>query len=67
MPESAIKFGSYEVCTSTIPVDHFWEQQLIILQGAKRALARLEGHNDPKALQPWTQFFAAGIGGMISQ
>ncbi|KAL8804417.1 MAG: hypothetical protein Q9223_005741 [Gallowayella weberi] len=47
MPESAIKFGSYE--------------------GSKRVLARLEGHDDPKALHPWTQFLAAGLGGMISQ
>ncbi|KAL8940447.1 MAG: hypothetical protein Q9216_002817 [Gyalolechia sp. 2 TL-2023] len=47
MPESAIKFGSYE--------------------GSKRLLAKLEGHNDPKALKPWTQFLAAGLGGMISQ
>ncbi|KAL9005889.1 MAG: hypothetical protein Q9188_001351 [Gyalolechia gomerana] len=47
MPESAIKFGSYE--------------------GSKRLLANLEGHNDPKALKPWTQFLAAGLGGMISQ
>ncbi|KAL8912548.1 MAG: hypothetical protein Q9171_002489 [Xanthocarpia ochracea] len=47
MPESAIKFGSYE--------------------GSKRILARLEGHDDPKALHPWTQFLAAGLGGMISQ
>ncbi|KAL9641216.1 MAG: hypothetical protein Q9204_000204 [Flavoplaca sp. TL-2023a] len=47
MPESAIKFGSYE--------------------GSKRLLARLEGHDDPKALHPWTQFLAAGLGGMFSQ
>ncbi|KAL8722133.1 MAG: hypothetical protein Q9225_001326 [Loekoesia sp. 1 TL-2023] len=47
MPESAIKFGSYE--------------------GSKRILARLEGHDDPKALHPWTQFLAAGLGGIISQ
>ncbi|KAL8738372.1 MAG: hypothetical protein Q9181_000843 [Wetmoreana brouardii] len=47
MPESAIKFGSYE--------------------GSKRLLARLEGHDDPKALHPWTQFLAAGLGGIISQ
>ncbi|KAL8965984.1 MAG: hypothetical protein Q9183_003584 [Haloplaca sp. 2 TL-2023] len=47
MPESAIKFGSYE--------------------GSKRVLARLEGHDDPKALHPWTQFLAAGLGGIISQ
>lgn len=36
-------------------------------QGSKRALARLEGHDDPKALHPWSQFFAAGMGGIISQ
>ncbi|KAL8655608.1 MAG: hypothetical protein Q9210_000773 [Variospora velana] len=47
MPESAIKFGSYEA--------------------SKQLLARLEGHGDPKALHPWTQFLAAGLGGMISQ
>ncbi|KAL9103905.1 MAG: hypothetical protein Q9163_001098 [Psora crenata] len=47
MPESAIKFGSYE--------------------GSKRAFARLEGHDEPKDLAPWSQFFAAGIGGIISQ
>ncbi|MCJ1271411.1 hypothetical protein MMC22_011311 [Lobaria immixta] len=47
MPESAIKFGSYE--------------------GSKIALAKLEGHGDPKNLKPWTQFFAAGMGGIISQ
>ncbi|KAL8707577.1 MAG: hypothetical protein Q9220_007418 [cf. Caloplaca sp. 1 TL-2023] len=47
MPESAIKFGSYE--------------------GSKRVLARLEGHDNPSALHPWTQFLAAGLGGMISQ
>ncbi|KAI4132936.1 MAG: hypothetical protein LQ347_002348 [Umbilicaria vellea] len=46
MPESAIKFGSYE--------------------GSKRALCRLEGHDDPKSLNPWSQFFAAGLGGIIS-
>ena len=30
-------------------------------------MARLEGHDDPKALQPWSQFVAAGMGGIISQ
>ena len=38
-----------------------------MLQGSRRLLARLEGHDDPKALKPWTQFFAAGMGGIISQ
>ena len=64
MPESAIKFGSYEVRYASYAwrfnVDH-------ISQGSKRALARLEGHDDPKALHPWSQFFAAGMGGIISQ
>ena len=38
-----------------------------MLQGSKRLLARLEGHDDPKSLKPWAQFFAAGMGGIISQ
>ena len=45
----------------------FLRQRLSVLQGSKRALARLEGHDDPKALKPWSQFFAAGMGGMFSQ
>ena len=45
------------------PLDHASDR----LQGSKRALARLEGHDDPKALHPWTQFLAAGLGGIISQ
>ena len=47
MPESAIKFGSYEA--------------------AKRALAQLEGHNDPQNINPYSKFVAGGVGGMISQ
>ncbi|KAI9826096.1 MAG: hypothetical protein M1832_000545 [Thelocarpon impressellum] len=47
MPESAIKFGSYE--------------------GSKRALAKLEGHADPRQINPWSKFVAGGVGGMISQ
>ncbi|TVY91126.1 Calcium-binding mitochondrial carrier [Lachnellula willkommii] len=47
MPESAIKFGSYEA--------------------AKRALAQLEGHGDPKKINPYSQFAAGGVGGMVSQ
>ena len=64
MPESAIKFGSYEVmdqaCVEVV-------SKLTPLQGSKRGFARLEGHDDPKNLAPWSQFFAAGMGGMISQ
>lgn len=30
-------------------------------------MAKLEGHEDPKALKPWSQFIAAGMGGIISQ
>jgi solute carrier family 25 phosphate transporter 23/24/25/41 len=47
MPESAIKFGSYEA--------------------AKRALAQLEGHGDPKKINPYSKFVAGGVGGIISQ
>lgn len=38
-----------------------------LFKGSKRLLAQLEGHDNPKALHPWTQFLAAGLGGMISQ
>ena len=37
------------------------------LQSAKRAFARLEGHNDPKRLQPTSQFLSGGFGGMVAQ
>jgi solute carrier family 25 phosphate transporter 23/24/25/41 len=47
MPESAIKFGSYEA--------------------SKRALARIEGHDDPTDINPYSQFIAGGLGGMVSQ
>nr|POE51910.1 calcium-binding mitochondrial carrier sal1 [Quercus suber] len=47
MPESAVKFGSYEA--------------------AKRAVARFEGHNDPKRISGSSQFIAGGVAGMISQ
>lgn len=47
MPESAVKFGSYEA--------------------SKRAIARLEGHNDPKHISSWSLFTCGGVAGMISQ
>lgn len=47
MPESAIKFGSYEA--------------------AKRGLAHIEGHGDPMDINPYSQFIAGGLGGMVSQ
>ena len=47
MPESAIKFGSYET--------------------AKRILAQLEGHGDPKKINPYSKFAAGGFGGLVSQ
>lgn len=47
MPESAIKFGSYE--------------------SAKRALAKLEGHDNPQKINPYSKFVAGGVGGMVSQ
>ena len=30
-------------------------------------MARIEGHGDPRNLGPWSQFFAAGMGGVIAQ
>ena len=63
MPESAIKFGSYEVQVC----ERHYQDPADGVQGSKRLLAKLEGHSDPKALRPWSQFFAAGLGGIISQ
>ncbi|KAL4968428.1 calcium-binding mitochondrial carrier protein [Aspergillus stella-maris] len=36
-------------------------------ESAKRAFARLEGHNDPKRLKPTSQFLSGGCGGMVAQ
>ncbi|CEJ58313.1 hypothetical protein PMG11_06974 [Penicillium brasilianum] len=36
-------------------------------ESAKQALARFEGHNDPKQLRPTSQFLSGGIGGMVAQ
>jgi solute carrier family 25 (mitochondrial phosphate transporter), member 23/24/25/41 len=36
-------------------------------EGAKRALAYLEGHGDPNAIKPYSKFIAGGFGGMVSQ
>ncbi|KAH2254806.1 hypothetical protein KXW72_002376 [Aspergillus fumigatus] len=36
-------------------------------ESAKRAFARFEGHNDPKRLQPTSQFLSGGFGGMVAQ
>ncbi|PBP25754.1 hypothetical protein BUE80_DR003389, partial [Diplocarpon rosae] len=47
MPESAIKFGSYEF--------------------AKRVLAHMEGHDNPKKINPYSKFAAGGVGGLVSQ
>ncbi|KAL4878914.1 mitochondrial carrier domain-containing protein [Aspergillus karnatakaensis] len=36
-------------------------------ESAKRAFARLEGHDDPKRLRPTSQFLSGGFGGMVAQ
>ncbi|OJJ51160.1 hypothetical protein ASPZODRAFT_148493 [Penicilliopsis zonata CBS 506.65] len=36
-------------------------------EAAKRAFARLEGHNDTKRLLPTSQFLCGGFGGMVAQ
>ncbi|KAI5294794.1 hypothetical protein KEM52_003172 [Ascosphaera acerosa] len=36
-------------------------------EATKRALARVEGHDDPKKLQAGSQFLAGGVGGMVAQ
>ncbi|GAB1193795.1 hypothetical protein APSETT444_003024 [Aspergillus pseudonomiae] len=35
-------------------------------ESAKRAFARLEGHDDPKRLAPTSQFLSGGCGGMVA-
>jgi hypothetical protein len=45
----------------------FGDGRLLTMQGSKRIVAQLEGHGDPKSIGPWSQFFAAGMGGVISQ
>ncbi|KAK5165463.1 uncharacterized protein LTR77_008992 [Saxophila tyrrhenica] len=47
MPESAVKFGSYEA--------------------SKRAVAKFEGHNNPKQIRHTSQFIAGGLAGMVAQ
>ncbi|CAI6254492.1 unnamed protein product [Periconia digitata] len=36
-------------------------------EAAKRAFAKLEGHNDPTNIHGWSKFVAGGLAGMISQ
>ena len=43
------------------------KELMTAVQGSRRALAKLEGHDDPRALHQWSQFVAGGMGGMISQ
>lgn len=47
MPESAIRFGSYEA--------------------AKKAVAKLEGHGDPKNINVFSKFVAGGFAGVVAQ
>jgi solute carrier family 25 (mitochondrial phosphate transporter), member 23/24/25/41 len=36
-------------------------------EAAKRSLARMEGHDDPNAINPYSKFAAGGLAGMTSQ
>ena len=36
-------------------------------EAAKRALAHLEGHEDPTKINPYSKFMAGGFGGVTSQ
>lgn len=65
MPESAIKFGAYEVDRPNPETNG--KKVANLSQSAKRAFARLEGHNDSKRLLPTSQFLSGGIGGMVAQ
>ena len=46
---------------------HPSDLRLTLVQASKRAIARFEGHNDPKHIQPMSQFIAGGMAGMVSQ
>lgn len=64
MPESAIKFGSYEVRDGhALPTVGLADP----FKASKRVFAKLEGHNDPDRIQSWSKFVCGGVGGMISQ
>jgi solute carrier family 25 phosphate transporter 23/24/25/41 len=36
-------------------------------EAAKRVLAHLEGHEDPKRINPYSKFLAGGFGGVMAQ
>jgi solute carrier family 25 phosphate transporter 23/24/25/41 len=36
-------------------------------EAAKRVLAHLEGHEDPKKINPYSKFVAGGFGGVMAQ
>ena len=66
MPESAVKFGSYEVC-QPIRVGSQTSHITYTSQASKRAVARFEGHSDTRNISAPSQFIAGGMAGMMSQ
>jgi hypothetical protein len=60
MPETAIKFGFYEVSS-------YSDMFLLTPQGMKRVCARMEGHNNPKQNSTASKLIAGAVGGMASQ
>lgn len=64
MPESAVKFGSYEVRPTLAIITRTITDTL---QAAKKVVARLEGHSDTKKIASTSQFIAGGLAGMFSQ
>lgn len=66
MPESAVKFGSYEV-RPPFRVNSQTSHTTYTPQASKRAVARFEGHSDTRNISAPSQFIAGGMAGMMSQ
>jgi len=64
MPESAVKFGSYEVLLRSRSTSRAIADPI---QAAKKIVARIEGHGDTKKIAHTSQFVAGGLAGMFSQ
>lgn len=52
---------------SPVALNRISERTKLFSQASKRAIAKLEGHNDPKQIKSSSMFAAGGIAGMIAQ
>ena len=69
LPESAIKFGSFEVESLAIlsPPRDVVGLSVLEIKAAKKAMAHLEGADDVTKISSFSRFVAGGIGGVVSQ